>query len=286
VTTTFTLLESRFQQGPQTAAFAEWLQPDGVRSASFYRAGAGYLVRFPELADFEISSDALAIRCHPVPSVSEATCRNIYLNQVLPLALSKRGKLVFHASSVELPSGEALIFAGRSGSGKSTLAAAFAAAGGRFLSDDGSVVEENGDGYLALPSHPSLRLWSDSASAVIGRRVPAKEPVSKSRIAAGARIAFCGQPRQLACICFLGDAGCVVPRFERPPASAALIELVRNCFLLDIEERSALASHFDRLTKLVLRVPCFRLHYARRFDALDGLVGGIVEHCRGAQPVS
>jgi hypothetical protein len=286
VTTTFTLLESRAQRVPQTAAFAEWLQPDGVTAASFYRAGAGYLVRFPALADFEIASDALAVRCRPVPSVSEATCRNLYLNQVLPLALSKRGKLVLHASGVELPSGEALIFAGRSRSGKSTLAAAFAASGCRFLSDDGSVVEENGDGYLIVPSHPSLRLWSDSETAVIGRQTPAKEPISKSRVAAGARLAFCAQPRELSRIYFLGDAGCFVPRFKRLPASAALIELVRNCFLLDPEERSALASHFDRLTRLVVRVPCFRLDYARRFDALDTLLGGIAEHCRGTQRVS
>src|SRR5262249_29790093 len=151
VTTTFALLESRSQLTPQTAAFGEWVLPDGACVASFHRLSSGYLVRFPDLADFELSTDTFTIACYPAPCVSEAACRNLDMNQVLPLALSRRGFLVFHASAVEMPSGDAVIFAGRSGSGKSTLAAAFAAAGCRFLSDDGSSVEERGDRYWTLP---------------------------------------------------------------------------------------------------------------------------------------
>lgn len=278
----FTLLDSRSQFGLQTAAFAEWLLPDGARAASFYRTGGGYLVRFPDLADFEISRDALAIVCHPAPSVTEGTCRNLYLNQVLPLALSKRGKLVIHASAVELPPDHAAIFAGRSGSGKSTLAAAFAKAGHSFLSDDGLVVEEDGDGYRAVPSHPSIRLWNDSEEAVIGagpQTVSTARARSKQRVDAQGAIAFCREPRPLSCVYFLGEAKAAAPQFERLAASQALIEWVRNSFLLDPEERPLLASHFERLTRLVVRLPCFRLHYRRRFDALDSVRQAIAEHC-------
>jgi hypothetical protein len=279
----FTLLDSRSQFVPQTAAFAEWLSPDGARAASFYRTGGGYLVRFPDLADFEISPDALAIACHPAPSVTEATCRNLYLNQVLPLALSKRGKLVIHASAVELAPDHAAIFAGRSGSGKSTLAAAFATAGHPFLSDDGLVVEEDGDGYRAVPSHPSIRLWNDSEDAVMGagpHAISTARAPSKTRVDAQGPIVFCREPRPLSCVYFLGEADAAVPQFERLAASQALIEWVKNSFLLDPEERPLLASHFERLTKLVVRLPCFRLHYPRRFDALGGVRQAIAEHCR------
>jgi len=281
--TAFTLLDSRSQFVPQTSAFAEWLSPDGARAASFYRTSGGYLVRFPDLADFEISRDALAIACYPAPSVTEATCRNLYLNQVLPLALSKRGKLVIHASAVELPPDHAAIFAGRSGSGKSTLAAAFATAGYPFLSDDGLVVEEDGDGYRAVPSHPSIRLWNDSEDAVIGagrRTISTDRAPSKTRFDAHGPIVFCREPRALSCVYFLGEAAdAAVPQFERLAASQALIEWVKNSFLLDPEEPSLLASHFERLTNLVLRLPCFRLHYSRRFAALGSIRDAITEHC-------
>jgi hypothetical protein len=285
VTTAFTLLESRSQLVPQAAAFAEWVQPDGGCAASFHRLRSGYLVRFPDLADFELSTDALSIDCYPAPRVSEGTCRTLYMNQVLPLALSSRGTLVLHASAVEMPSRNAAIFAGRSGSGKSTLAAAFAAAGCRFLSDDGSVVEEQGENCWTLPSHPSLRLWSDSESAIASpgsspsTRGSAPAGLSKVRVEASDRMRFCRHPRLLSSIYFLGTADADSPRFERLPESLALIELVKNCFVLDPQERSVLEAQFDRLTRLVMKVPCFRLDYPRRFEALERLRRAIVEHC-------
>jgi hypothetical protein len=67
----------------------------------FHRANGGYLLRFPELGDFQVSADGLTVTCFPAPRVSDATSEHLYLNQVLPLVLSKLGKLVFHASAVE-----------------------------------------------------------------------------------------------------------------------------------------------------------------------------------------
>ena len=285
MTTTFALFESRFQLAPQSAAIGEWVLPGGGCVASFHRLRSGYLVRFPDLADFELSADTFTIDCYPATCVSEATCRNLYMNQVLPLALSSRGSLVFHASAVEMPSGEAAIFAGRSGSGKSTLAAAFAAAGCRFLSDDGSVVEERGDSYWTLPSHPSVRLWTDSMTAIVGpaSSLPTNPSAgagpSKVRVDASARMAFCRHPRPLSCIYFLGEGGLDVPVFERLPESLAFIEFVKNSFVLDPQERSVLKAQFDRLTRLVRKVPCFRLDYPRRFEALERLRPAIVDHC-------
>jgi hypothetical protein len=284
VTTTFAVLESRFQVAPQAAAFREWVLPDGGCAASFHRLSSGYLVRFPDLADFELSADTFTIDCYPAPRVTEATCRNLYVNQVLPLALSSRGSLVFHASAVEMPSGEAAIFAGQSGSGKSTLAAAFAAAGSRFLSDDGSVVEERGDRYWTLPSHPSIRLWNDSMTTVVGPGSSASTSpsatagASKARVEASARMAFCPDPRPLSCIYFLSDNGSGAPVIERLPESLAFIEFVKNSFVLDPRERSVLKGQFDRLTRLVENVPCFRLNYPRRFETLERLRSAIVEH--------
>jgi hypothetical protein len=120
--------------------FHTWAFPDGTLWTEFHRADGGYLLRFPQLADFLVSADACTVTCIPVPEVPEGTARHLYLNQVLPLVLSKLGKLVFHASAVEIGS-HAVAFVGESGRGKSTLAASFAVSGCRFLTDDGLVVE-------------------------------------------------------------------------------------------------------------------------------------------------
>jgi hypothetical protein len=155
-------------------------------------------------------------------------------------------------------------------------------AGYPFLSDDGLVVEEDGERYRAVPSYPSIRLWNDSEDAVIGagrRAISPEQAPSKKHVDAHGPIVFCGEPRPLSCVYFLGEADATVPQFERLAASQALIEWVKNSFLLDPDERPLLASHFERLTNLVVRLPCFRLHYPRRFAALGSVRQAIAEHC-------
>ena len=166
--------------------FHVWSFPDGTVWTYFYRNGSDYLLRFPDLADFEVSADGHSVRCWPVPGISEYTVDHLYLNQVLPLVLSRQGKFVFHASAIEAGSG-ALVFMGESGRGKSTLAASFATHGFRFLTDDGLLVEEANGGYRVLPSHPSIRLWEDSEDALVAEEVPIAPPVqytSKARFLA------------------------------------------------------------------------------------------------------
>jgi ABC-type multidrug transport system fused ATPase/permease subunit len=100
-------------------SFHHWLLPDGTLWLQFYRTPAGYLLRFTDLAEFEISADGQTIACWPSAEISDGTIQHLYLNQVLPLALSQQGKLVFHASAVQIGAG-AVAFMGPSGRGKST----------------------------------------------------------------------------------------------------------------------------------------------------------------------
>jgi hypothetical protein len=279
--TAFTLLAPR----PQRAVgepFHQWSFPDGSPWARFHRAGGDYMVRFPDLADFTISADAADVRCVPAPAVSGETCRHLYLNQVLPLALSRRGNMVFHASAVEL-AGTALAFVAESGRGKSTLAASFATAGCRFLADDGLVVRPAAAGYEALPSHPSIRLWEDSEAALIADPARAAPPVqytSKGRFLADGAMAFCPEVRPLGAAFFLGPGSAVI-EIERLAGAQALVEWVRNSFMLDPREDAALAAQFEQLAALANRLPCFRLDYPRSFGALAEVRAAIAA-CRGA----
>ena len=262
--------------------FHTWIFPDGTPWTAFYRTNGGYLLRFPDLADFQVSADALHVTGFPAPGVSDATVQHLYLNQVLPLVLSKQGKLVFHASAVEMGSG-AVAFVAESGRGKSTLAASFAVSGFRFLSDDGLVVEPTVDGHRILPSHPSIRLWADSEAALVVPGVqiaPALSFTAKSRFLAGESIRFCDQPRPLRRVYFLGDGSAATLEFQRPSAAEALVEWVKHSFLLDVEEKPRLASHFDQVAKLVNQPIHYRLDYPRRFEDLARVRQAIVEHAR------
>lgn len=275
-----TLADPRVQAGIPHAAIHEWMLPDGSPWTSFFRVADGYLLRFPGLADFSVSADGGSIRAWPVPGVPEESLRQLYLNQVLPLALSRRDHLVFHSSAVEV-GGVAAAFMGESGRGKSTLAASFATGGFRFLADDGLVLEMSGDRWQALPSHPSIRLWDDSRDMLAGaamRPAPAAHFTAKGRFLAGDEMVFCGAARPLSRLYFLGDGAAAAATIEPLAARDAVIELVRHSFLMDIGERAALALHFERLAALANRTPCFRLDYPRRFERLPEVRAAIAAH--------
>jgi len=268
-------MEVRAEQAQQIisdAKYHEWTLTDGRLWTQFHRSDDGFVLRFPDFADYKLDAAANTVRCFPVPGVSSQTIWHLYHNQVLPLALSHQGNMVFHASAVEVGQG-AIAFLGVSGKGKSTLAASFASNGFPFLTDDGLLVKHSGaTSWLAMPSQPSIRLWADSQHALVRADAPAAPPLeftAKGRFLSNEALVHSDQPRALKCIYFLGDGSATNPTFERLSPSDALIELVKHSFLLDIDERQMLATHFDELSALVAEVPCVRLDYTRSFNTLD-----------------
>ncbi len=279
---TIRLLPARLQHPLAHPPFHTWTFPDGTLWTEFHRVNGGYLLRFPDLADFQVSADALHVTGCPAPEVAEATVQHLYLNQVLPLALSKQGKLVFHASAVEIGD-SAVAFVAESGRGKSTLAASFAVSGFRFLTDDGLVVEPGIHGFEALPSHPSIRLWQDSEAALVpptARRAPPVHYTAKARFLADDDLLFCAQPRPLRRVYFLGDGRAATLEWRRLTPAEAVIEWVKHSFLLDIEEKPRLASHFDQVATLANQPIHYRLDYPRRFEDLAYVREAIVAHAR------
>lgn len=278
------LLGARVQMTMGSKPFHEWLDQDGSPWTQFHRTETGYLLRFPGLADFALSAADLAVACCPVPGVTEATWRQLFLNHVLPLVLSKRGKLVFHASAVEV-AGRAAAFVAESGGGKSTLAASFASGGYRFLADDGLVVEASERGYQAMPSHPSVRLWEDSQSVLVSPGAvaePAVQYTPKARFRAGGDFAFCDEPRPLARAYFLGNGRARKVTFEPMSPAEAAMRWVKGSFLLDLEEKTLLAAQFGEVAALADQVSCYRLDYPRRFADLSRIREAIVRHLADA----
>ncbi len=277
----FKIASDRLQPLPvQGAPFLEWNLPDGTPWTRFFRTQVCYLLRFPALADFTVSPDGNEVAAYPLEGVSDHTIQHLYLNQVLPLALSRQFKLVLHASAVEIEN-IGIAFLGESGHGKSTLAASFATSGHRFLTDDGLQLEEGEAGYLIRPSHPSIRLWEDSSAALIPETAQAAPPVEytpKSRFLADDEVAFCIEPRPLRALYFLGEGNSDTVTIDPVSGRDAMIEMVRNCFLLDIEEREMLMHHFGQLTELA-RIPMFfRLDYPRRYELLPQVRDAVIRH--------
>ncbi len=75
--------------------------------------------------------------------------------------LLQRGAVPLHAAAVGTDAGTVLLL-GSSGVGKSALAAALVERGAALVADDVTALVPAGDGVLALPAFPRLRLWADA----------------------------------------------------------------------------------------------------------------------------
>lgn len=284
--TEFSLLAARAPQALTLEPYHRWSFADGGEWTAFYRVPTGYLLRFPDLADFHVSPDGRNVTCTPVPGLSRPTIDHLYMNQVLPLALSRSGRHAFHASAVEI-AGDAVAFLAESGRGKSTMAANFAVHGYRFLTDDGLVIErdtersDTSSAFIAHPSQPAIRLWDDSQTALLSDdadRAPAVDYTTKGRFLAGADFVHCDQPRPLRVAYFLGAGTAKEVTFARLREAEALIEWTKHAFLLDLDDRALMSAHFEHLAALANGVPAYRLDYPRRFEDLAALRETIVGH--------
>ena len=99
----YTLKPSRPQAELDSTPFHYYEFDDGTIWTEFHRAAAGYVLRFPGLADFEVSADGKAVVAYPVEEGDGVTVEHLYINQLVPLALSRQGRPAFHASAVTVP---------------------------------------------------------------------------------------------------------------------------------------------------------------------------------------
>ena len=184
-----------------------------------------------------------------------------------------------HASVVDLNGGAVALMA-ETGRGKSTLAAAFARNGHEFLSDDSVVVETKGSDFLAMPSHPSIRLWEDSEQSLLGEALmaPPVSFTSKGRFLAGTALPHCDKPKRLRVAYVLGAGEATTVVFKRLSAAEGLIAWAQHSFLLDHEDRTQLAAHFDAISRVANHIPCFLLDYPRKFEQLPEVLDAIARH--------
>ncbi len=266
--------------------FHTWENADGSVWCAFHRAGRDYRLRFPQLADFLVSADGRCVEAIPTDATNAETVDHLFHNQVLPLALSRRGVLIFHASAVAID-GVALAFLGESGRGKSTLACSLANQGAGLLTDDGLVIEPSGDGLLALPSQPSTRLWRDSCEALGLDHLPPAPAVSytdKARLFAGTDLPHCDRPQPLAAALFLGTGD--VDRVTLQPMLPAATSMawLTHSFVLDPQDKPHLAAQFQTIVRLARMGLSYRLDYPRQYHRLPEVHQAIRDHLAAIRP--
>jgi hypothetical protein len=271
---------ARIQATAVTEPFHRYIFEDGTVWTEFYRSGKGYLLRFPELADFEISADGTVVIAHPVSGIDEATIEHLYINQLVPLALSRQGRPAYHASVVTVPGG-AVAFLGKTGMGKSTLAASFSLNEAAFLTDDALLVEESDSGCRAMPSHASLRLWDDSAEALVDERIAKASAISyssKARLLAGEALAYCEEPQTLLAAYVLERQGAQDVAIRVLTGLDRYMAWLGNSFLLDIEDHDLLSQHFEWTHRISGAVPTFSLDYPRDYGMLPDVQNAVRHH--------
>jgi hypothetical protein len=266
--------------------FAEcWLhhhvQSRGEVWLSLGKHGGGYLLRFPDLADFV--AVGREIRCFPTDTLPAETIRHFLLDLVMPLLLSGRGKLVLHASAVVV-AGEALAFVGPTGRGKSTLTACFGARGFPLLADDCLVLQEVQGQFMATPNYGGLRLWPDSITALFDREPKLAAMAGDSeKLRLGTetgRVRFHREPVRLRRIYVLEspDDGTAVQGVVVGRASPrdACLELAKHTFRLDVTDRQRLLEEFDLLGRVAGSIPVCRLVYPRDFTRITAVCEAVV----------
>jgi hypothetical protein len=262
--------------------FHRWPSPDGGVWLSFAARGEDYLLRFPSQGDFLISGDGNEVQCCPLPGTPESTIRHLFLDQIVPLILSKRELLVLHASAILTPDG-VIGFVGKSGQGKSTLAACFGQAGYPLISDDYLLLRRTSEDWMAVPSYPGVRLWPETSEGIFSDPPGTTEIAhytAKRRVCDPALIPFADSPSFLRCLYFLDEGG---ERLAEPVIATlspkdVFMKLVTYAFNLDIGDKALLKRQFGAIEHLSTRVPCFSLQYARDFSGLSAVRRLVVTH--------
>jgi len=280
----FSKMAARQQAMLGTTPFHCYTVDDDAVWTEFHRTDTGYLLRFPNLADFEVSADGTEVVAYPANAADDDTVEHLYVNQLVPLALSRQGQPTFHASVVAI-SGGAVAFLGKTGMGKSTLAASFALNESPFLSDDALLVEETSSGCNVLPSHATLRLWEDSVTALVKVNKPKTTSISyssKARLLAGEALAHSAEPQPLLAAYLLESEEASEIDIRTLTGMNRHMAWVNNSFLLDVEDPDLLERHFDWTHRIACKVPTFTLNYPRDYGILPDIRNAVRQHAANA----
>jgi len=270
----FHICAAREQGALHSAPYDRWVSPAGDVTAEFYRTDEGFLLRFPDQADFTIAGDLQNVRCAPVPEVARDAIETLYANSVRPVIGNHAGELNLHGSAVCIGD-RALAIMGLSRRGKTTLAGAFAKAGHPFLTEDVLALTPQDGGWSVAPQRPVLRLFGDSAAILLGDSSGEHSDATKRELAASEALPASSSAAPLGAICILGPGDAHSTTMTPLGEAAALAQFMQHGFILDVDDKPRLHAHFARVAQLARAVPCFSLDYPREFSELSEVIRAV-----------
>lgn len=259
---------------------AEMQTADGRPWGELCAGADGYRLTYHGRVSFYVHFATRTVTYVPVGGLPEVTLRHLLVDQLLPHLLAVGGSLVLHASAV-VHDGEAVAFVGPTGAGKSSMAAGFVRRGARLLTDDFVVLQESGDGYLATPAYPSIRLWGDAAEQFAERPEDLHEVAdyTEKRRWEVPPEAHAAEPVPLRAIVAPGDD----PGPDGPPlrigrlrGSDAFVVLFHQLFRVEGPGRRARhEADLDRVLRLAERVPVLMIEHRRDYALLEGTLDAV-----------
>ncbi len=235
---------------------------------------AGYRLYARHFGLARVSTDGARILCSP-PHDEPWSWQRFLVGRILPWAAVLRGLEAFHASAVTLD-GQAVAFVGPTGAGKTSLAIRLVAGGGRFLTDDVLIVDEQRG---RLRAHPG--------AAIAAVREAERESISPSvwsglgKVLGQSGKTYLTLPREerplpLAAVYFLRpDGGAPIEAMPRPDPRL----LLASTFVSGVRTPDRLRNQLDVCAALVRQVPLFWLRIAQR-EGPARLAAAVGDHAR------
>jgi hypothetical protein len=281
-------IELRNYNGPSATCAREQLTIEKNTFSAFEfgsRPDGTIYVGFPGVGETFVSADGRSIACYR-SSVRFLESFDVYLlTQALSFALVKNGLEPLHATAVAIE-GRAVVFLGDCGFGKSTLAAALLQAGHRLLTDDLLVFRPAGNGLLAYPGPPRLKLLPEMARRFLGESTTSfpMNPYTHKLIIPLEQSQICSQALPVSAIYVLtppeAAAACkemvIAPVTERD----AFVTLLASAFNSRIADSSRLQRQFHAVRLIANALPINKITYPREIDYIPQVLQRITSDVR------
>ena len=233
-------------------------------------------LRYAGICDVTIDRSQGLITVHRAPEADPGLVSVFLEGGVLAHVLSIEGRLVLHASAVQVGD-VALAIVGPSGTGKSTLAALLCAAGAQLVADDALRVDATASGAICYVGGQRLRLRPAAAS--LGRTI---DGAALGKTADGRTAVY---PRSSAVPSLKLGAGVLpVPtrdhqslQVERLDAKARLEELLRHPRLTMWRASEPIAGLFRLTADVAAVLPIYRVRIPWGPPFKPGLADELVE---------
>lgn len=234
----------------------------------------------------DVNGSHIDVYCPPQEALSGVA--HIIVGQVLANLLRRRGHSLLHGAGM---TGGQVAFAilGPSGAGKSSLATALSLRGYRLLTDDVVALTAADGLWYALAGYSGLRLWPDSAEALLGKAAPVPPMLERTaywtgfdkrylRVRPGDWAAAGLAP--LRHIFVLHEREAHGPVFERLAGPAAVAALGRNAYQLMLRGAEHARRDLAVFAALARQAAVWRVVPGEDLATIDTLAVAVEERLR------